>query len=159
MMEADMIHLPYFCKHLRLRFALFAGAAMLTLLIGCTTDYGRFSRDADLDKAFKKGEILSELNYYHSGRFAAIGVDPTYKVPSRMWTAFEPQPSRQDKMRGDLSGKQGYPEPGAAAPGAFMLAPDGTVVGIWFYGPHNRNFKVDQKKRIIEPMYKLPNRP
>ena len=149
-----MIHPTNFCKHLVLRFALFAGAAMLILLSGCTTDYGRFSRDADIAQGFKKGEILSELNYYRSGRHAAIGEDPTYKVPSRIWTAFEPQADRREKMRGKFSGKYGY-----AAPGAFMLAPDGTVVGIWFYGPHTRSFKVDQEKRIIEPMYVLPNRP
>ncbi|CAD7845923.1 MAG: hypothetical protein [Olavius algarvensis Delta 4 endosymbiont] len=149
-----MIRPPYYSKHLGLRFVLFAGAAMLTLLIGCTTDYGRFSRDADLNQAFKKGEILSELNYYQSGRHAAIGVGPAYKVPSRIWTAFEPQTDRQDKMRGKFGGKHGY-----AAPGAFMLASDGTVVGIWFYGPHTRSFKVDQEKRIIEPMYVLPSRP
>jgi|GEM_PF-2987979 len=62
-MEAAMNYLSYLSKHPRPYFALFTSAAMLIVLIGCTKDYGRFSRDSDLDQAFNKGEILQELNY------------------------------------------------------------------------------------------------
>lgn len=153
-----MNYLSYLSKHPRPYFALFTSAAMLIVLIGCTKDYGRFSRDSDLDQAFNKGEILQELNYYYSGRdskpFAIIGLDPAYSVPSRFWIAFEPQPEQLKKMSQKVYSRYGY-----AYFGSYMLDQEGAVIGIWFYGPHTRSFKVDQQKRIVEPMYVTPNRP
>jgi len=153
-----MNYLSYISKHSKPYFALFAGAVMLIVLVGCTQDYGRFSRDADLDQAFNKGEILPELNYYYSGieskPSAIIGVDPAYLVPSRFWIAFEPQPEQLKKMR-----KRVYSRPGYAYFGWYMLDQDGTAIGVWFYGPHTRSFKVDQQKRIVQPMYVIQNIP
>ncbi len=136
--------LSYFSKHLGIGCILLTSAVMLTIFTGCTQTYGQFSRDADINQAFTDGDILTDLKYYYSGRYAAIGVDSAYNVPSRFWTVYEPQPDQLESMK--------------AKSGSYMLAPDGTVIGIWFYGPQVRSFKVDQQNRTVEAMYVIPHR-
>ena len=146
--------LSYFSKHFGIGYIMVTGAVVLTVFSGCMQTCGQFSRDADINHAFKNGDILTDLNYYYSGRHAVIGVDAGYTVSSQFWTVFEPQPDQLKSMRTKVYGNYGY-----APSGSYMLAPDGTVIGVWFYGPQVRSFRVDQQKRMVEVMYVIPNRP
>jgi hypothetical protein len=154
-MEADMKISAYFSKHCRLGFTLFAGAALAVGLSGCLQNYGRFSRDAQVNHAFQNGSVPPGLNYYYAGRetmpYAIMGIDSGYVISSSLWIAFEPQPAQLQKMSANIYGSDRH------APHGFnILDPDGAIVGIWFSSLHFPMVKVDQQNRTVEVRYKNP---
>ena len=139
-------------------FLLVASSIVLTVFIGCMQSYGRFSHDDHIDQAFKNGEILKDLKYYYSGREskpdAIIGIDSAYMVPSDFWIEFEPYPEQLKRMKAKVYGGHRF-----GSSESYMLAPDGTVIGVWFFGPNVRSFMVDQQNRSVEVIFRIPSRP
>lgn len=146
---------PFFSNKRRLQFALIAGFFLAISLYGCLQNYGRFTRDAQVNDAFISGIVPPDLNYYYAGRdnmpYAIMGIDPNYKNTSKLWIAFEPLPEQLRKMTSNIYGKS------HADPYGFnIMSPDGNIVGIWFSGLHFPSVKVDQQKKTIEVLYKNP---
>ena len=140
-----------------LYFILFVGALLTIGLSGCFQSYGRFSRDAQVNRAFRSGSVPPELNYFYAGRenmpFAIMGIDPDYTNPSTLWISFEPEPEQLRKMSSNIYGKNQYNPYGFT-----ILAPGGAIVGIWFSSLHFPSVKVDPQKRTVEVHYKNPER-
>ncbi len=154
-MEADM-HVSAYLKNRRgLCFVLLVVPALAVGLSGCLQNYGRFSRDAQVNLAFQSGSVPSELNYYYAGRqsmpYAIMGIKPGYVVPSSLWIAFEPEPEQLKKMITNIYGKDRYDPYGFN-----VLDPDGAVIGIWFSSLHFPSVKIDQQNRTVEVRYKNP---
>ena len=154
-MEAAMYVPTYFSKRRGLCFILFVGTVLAVCLSGCLQSYGRFSRDAQVNHAFRSGSVPPELNYYYAGRdtmpYAIMGIDPGYAISSPLWIAFEPQPEQVRKMSSNIYGKHRYDPQGFN-----IMDPDGAIVGIWFSSLHFPSVKVDQQKRSVEIRYKNP---
>lgn len=128
---------------------------LMLMVAGCMENYGQFARSADVDVAFRKGDHQPDYQYAYAGRdtmpYAIIGIDRSYKVPSRYWIPFEPESEKLRKMSGNMYGKQVY-----YPFGSHILAPDGTIIGVWFSGIHSRSVKVDQQHRTVEVLFKNP---
>ena len=141
---------------LRVRLGGWVALAVLVLMAaGCNQNYSRFSMDAQVSQAFQTGAVPPEFNYYYTGRdtmpYAIIGIDRTYTVPSRYWIPFEPEPETLKKMTGNIYGNDRYNPYGFQ-----MLAPDGTIIGVWFSNIRFRTVKVDQQARTVDVLYKNP---
>lgn len=122
---------------------------------GCLQNYARFSRDAEISDAFRSGSVAPELSYFFAGRedmpYAILGIEPGYRNSSPLWIAFEPRPETLRKMSANIYGKDRYDPYGY-----HILAPDGTVVGIWFSSLHFPSVRVDQQNRTVDVLYRSP---
>ena len=143
-------------KILRVRFGGWVAVVVLVLMAaGCNQNYGRFSMDTQVSQAFRTGTVQPEFNYYYTGRdtmpYAIIGIDRTYTVPSRYWIPFEPEPDKLKEMSGNMYWKMRYDPYGS-----YILASDGTIIGVWFSSVRNRSAKVDQQQRTVEVLFQNP---
>ena len=128
---------------------------LLPMLTACMNQYGRFALDPQVGKAFQTGLIQPELQYYYSGRdtmpYAIIGIDRGYRVPSRYWVPFDPQPEQLKKMSGNVyRGLRDNPY------GAIILDPAGSVIGVWYANLYSRSVKVDPQKRTVQILFVNP---
>ena len=83
--------------------------------------------------------------------YAIIGIDRSYTVPSRYWIPIAPEPAQLKKMSGNM-----YNEVRDDPYGAYILAPDGKVIGVWYSTVIFRSVKVDQNSRTVEVLFKNP---
>ena len=129
--------------------------ALMLLLAGCMKNYGRFNLDSQVDQDFRTGAVRPEFQYYYEGRdtmpYAIIGIDRSYTVPSRYWIPIAPEPAQLKKMSGNM-----YNEVRDDPYGAYILAPDGKVIGVWYSTVIFRSVKVDQNSRTVEVLFKNP---
>lgn len=145
------------------RITVFPGAArrvavafFILMVTGCTAySGGRFTMNAEVDQAFRTGRAQPGYHYYHAGRetmpYAIIGIDSRYTVPSKYWLAFEPEPENLKKMSGNMYWKDRYNSYGSQ-----ILAPDGTMVGVWFSSVKFPRVKVDQQERTVQVLFQNP---
>ena len=136
-----------------------AGFIIIVLLIlmaaGCTKNYGRFAKSAEVDLAFRQGDRQSDYHYFYAGRdnmpYAIIGIDRSYTVPSRYWIPFDPESEMLMKMSGNMYGKHTY-DPA----GFHILDPDGKIIGVWFSSVNQFSVSVDQQNRTVEVLFRNP---
>jgi hypothetical protein len=130
-------------------------AVLMLMVAGCTKNYGRFAKSAEVDIAFRQGDQQSEYQYFYSGRdtmpYAIIGIDRGYSVPSQYWVPFEPESEQFRKMTGNMSGKLRY-----APAGYHILDPDGNIIGVWFSSVDHKSVSVDQQNRTVELLFQKP---
>ena len=131
---------------------------LITLLVvtgACAQNYGRFSIDPQVANDFRTGTIQPDLRYYYQGRdtmpYAIIGIDRTYEVPSKYWIAFDPDPEQLKKMSGNI-----YQDVRDYTYGATIMAPDGTVVGIWYSNVDQKSVTVDQENHTVQILFPNP---
>lgn len=132
-----------------------AVAALMLIFAGCNNTYGRFTRDAQVDQAFRTGAHQPEYNYYYSGRddmpYAIIGIEQNYTVPSRYWIPFEPEPALLKKMSGNVYGKDLYQPYGSV-----IRDPEGKAIGVWYSSVFERSVTVDQENRTVQILFRNP---
>ena len=149
-------------KHSTTHVRIHSRAVMILVVIGvvlmaaaCTKDYGRFTKSAQVDLAFRKGDHQPGYQYFYAGRdtmpYAIIGIDRSYTVPSRYWIAFDPEPERLRKMAGNMYGKNSYNPAGFQ-----ILDPDGKVIGVWYSSVNQYSVSVDQQRRTVEVLFRNP---
>ena len=130
-------------------------AVLMLMVAGCTKNYGRFAKSAEVDLAFRQGDHQSDYQYFYAGRdnmpYAIVGIDRGYTVPSRYWIPFEPESKPLGKMAGNMSGKLRY-DPA----GFHILDPDGNIIGVWFSSVNHFSVSVDQQNRTVELLFQKP---
>lgn len=129
--------------------------ALLLTIAGCTGNTGRFSLDSGVEQAIQSGSVHSAYQYYYAGRdtmpYAIIGIDRSYRVPSRYWIPFEPTPEQLRDMSGNMYGRQRYQPYGST-----ILGPDGDPVGVWYSSVRTRSVNVDPQRRTVEVLFRNP---
>lgn len=134
---------------------LVAGVVFSIMLTACTKNYGRFSKSAQVDLAFRQGDHQPGYQYFYAGRdtmpYAIIGIDRSYTVPSRYWIPFDPEPEQLRKMAGNMYGKHRYHPTGFQ-----ILDPDGKVIGVWYSSVDQYSVSVDQQRRTVEVLFRNP---
>lgn len=133
-----------------------AGAlAVLLLVAGCGNHYGNFSLSAEVTHTFENGIVQPDFKYYYSGRdtmpYAIMGIDRRYQVPSRYWTALDPQPDQLKKMSGNIFAKDRHDPYGAQ-----ILDPEGEVIGIWYSNVRFQSVRVDRQNMTVEVLFPNP---
>ena len=130
-------------------------AALMVVVAGCTKNYGRFEKNAEVGLAFRQGDYQPDYQYFYAGRntrpYAIIGIDRRYAVPSRYWVPFEPEPKQLRKMAGNIYGNYRY-----YPAGYNILDPDGNIIGVWFSTVKQYSVSVDQQNRTVEVLYRNP---
>jgi hypothetical protein len=143
-------------KSIRSSLILSVAALALALMVtGCSHNYGGFSRDSQVDLAFRNGNLQPDYNYYYQGRdnmpYAIIGIDRSYTVPSRFWIAFEPDTELLKKMTGNIYDKHKY-----YPTGSHILDPAGSIIGAWYSGVDIHSVRVDQQNRTVDILFPNP---
>ena len=130
-------------------------AVLMLMVAGCTKNYGRFAKSAEVDLAFRQGDHQSNYQYFYAGRdnmpYAIVGIDRGYTVSSRYWTPFEPGSEQLSKMSGSTSGKLHY-----NPAGYHILDPDGNIIGVCFTSGNNKSVRVDQQNRTVTLLFQNP---
>jgi hypothetical protein len=140
---------------LRKIFVFAAWAVMLIGLTGCS-GYGRVTRDPDVTKAIQNNQIIEGYRYYYYGYanepWALAGIDPKYKVTSKLWREVDPK-SENDKFKRliywiwvDYSW---HPY------GAYILDPSGAKAGIWYSSINGVAVRFKEDNTIVL----MPNKP
>jgi hypothetical protein len=121
-------------------------ALVILLLAGCTADYGRLQRDADVKQAFESNQVPSDYKYYYYGfisrPYVVFGIEPKYEMDSHMWRELEPDTAEFEEAIRWIWEDYGYDRFGAD-----ILDPSGKKVGIMYtsiyeiaieFGPENQ---------------------
>ena len=135
------------------RFIVLVGLVLMAA--GCTKNYGHFTKNAEVDLAFRQGDHRPDYQYFYAGRdnmpYAIIGINRNYSVPSRYWVPFDPESETLRKMSGNMYGKL------SSNPAGYqILDPDGKIIGVWFSSVINYSVSVDQQNRTVEVLFPNP---
>ena len=127
------------------------GLLVITLLTGCLQNYGRLKRDPQIQRDFETYAVPSNYNYYYFGvsshPWAVMGLDPEYKLKSRLWREVDPNTERFRKMVYWTWSDLGY-----YIYGAHILDPDEQKFGIFYSSVWFAAVKVDRETKTVEVM-------
>ena len=122
-----------------------------TLLTGCLQNYGRLKRDYQIKRDFESYTVPTNYNYYYYGvsshPWAVMGLDPEYKLKSRLWRKVDPDTERFRKMVYWTWEDLGY-----YVYGAHILDPDEQKFGIFYSSVWFAAVKVDRETKTVEVM-------
>ena len=134
-----------------------AAVVVMAILVisGCAQGYGRFAIDRQVERDFRDGVIHPEYQYYYSGRdtmpYAIIAIHRAWRVPSRYWTPFDPDPAQLMRMSGNI-----YEEVWQNPYGASIKAPNGEAIGLWYSNVFDRSVRVNPEERTVEILFTNP---
>lgn len=127
-------------------------AIIVSIAVGCAIGrYGRLYRDAEVTQMFRVNSVPDYYNYYINGRsnmpYAIIGIDPRYRIEGAIWEPVAPNTDEfADKVafvwRPDIW------EQWDPAEGAWIEAPDGEKIGIWFSMYPYTTVKMEDGNRV-----------
>jgi len=130
------------------RFKAVVCILMLQLLAGCFANYGRYTRDAEVFRAFHTDQVPMDYRYYyyHSGSepIAVVGVQPKYNAGSKMWREVDPGSDKFKDMIDWIWEDYGYTRFGAQ-----ILDPSGEPVGIMYTSVREVAIKFMDNNRIM----------
>jgi hypothetical protein len=127
----------------------------LIILGGCTNNYGRISRNADVTRAFEQGVAQDGYNYYYSGRegspYALIGIDKQYQVPSKLWEPFVPSAEVLQRKATFI-----YHYQDERPYGADIFDQNGQKIGFWYSRVANVSAAIDDEAKTVSVLFKDP---
>ncbi len=104
------------------------------------TNRGTIREHHEVTRIFRSYQVIPQYNYFYYGVFlepdTIMGIDKKFTVTSDFWTPVELTPEQLktwvialDRKRGDRSFAKQYMW---RYQGAYVLDPNGAVVGIWY---------------------------
>jgi hypothetical protein len=143
-----------------------AAAALLWLVmaIGCAARSPALFYSGEATQMFDTYQVNDDYNYYYSGSEvyprAVIGIDKAYTLVTDLWKPIHLTPGKLKDWR-----EWSHKELGLASyslPGAFILAPDGKRIGVWFDYQYRRAFSrviVNADRTVMVSVPADPNKP
>ena len=137
-------------------------AISVSIVTGCAAaGYGRLYQDAEVTRLFTSNSVPDDYRYYTNGRthmpYAIIGIDQRYSINLKIWEPVLPNTDAFAKKvlfiwRPDVL------ESFNTAQGAWIVAPDGEKIGIWYsmYPYTTIKMQEDNQVMIFSPF--KPNR-
>jgi hypothetical protein len=125
----------------------------LTLIAGCSANYGSLKRDAEVQQAFESNQVPMDYKYYYyadSEPYVIFGIEPKYEMDSRMWRDVSPDTAEFKEMTRWIWEDYGYIKFGAD-----ILDPNGVKVGIMYTAIRETSVKFVGDNRIVV----IPNTP
>lgn len=123
------------------------GLCGLFLLAGCASGYGSIRREATVAQQFEANQVPTGYRYFIYGftsrPYAIAGIDPKYEMPSKLWTAVEPN---TDDFK--ESTRWVWEDLGFTKFGADILDPKGDKIGVWYSSLRNVTVKFMAGNRI-----------
>ena len=102
----------------------------LTLMAGCSANYGSLNRNAEVQQAFESNQVPPDYQYYYfadSEPYVVFGIEPKYEMDSPMWRDISPDTAEFKEMTRWIWEDYGYTKFGAD-----ILDPNGVKVGIMY---------------------------
>ena len=119
----------------------------LTLTAGCTANFGRLKRNADVQQAFESNQVPMEYKYYYfadSEPYVVFGIEPKYEMNSNMWRDISPDTAEFKEMIRWVWEDYGYYKFGAD-----ILDPNGVKVGIMYTAINDTAVKFVGENEIV----------
>ncbi len=126
---------------------------ILTLIAGCSANYGSLKRDAEVQQAFESNQVPMDYKYYYYGDsepYVIFGIEPKYEMDSKMWRAVAPDTAEFKEMTRWIWEDYGYYKFGAD-----ILDPNGSKVGIMYTAIRETSVKFVGDNQIVV----IPNTP
>jgi hypothetical protein len=124
------------------RLAAAAAWLWLTMAAGCALRSQGLVYSAEATRMFETYQVNADYNYYYSGSEvyprAVIGIDKHYTLATDLWKPVHLTPEQLKGWREWARTELGWES--YTLPGAFILAPDGTRIGVWFPYQDRRAF-------------------
>ena len=122
-------------------------ATFVLVIAGCE-NYGKLQRNQELTRSFENHSLPSEYTYYYYGRdnmpYAVMGIGSDYRLQSELWQVVDPQTGRFKEMITWI-----WTEPTYTPFGAYILAPGGTRVGLWYSSITHAAINVNEAQQTI----------
>ena len=125
----------------------------LTLIAGCSANYGSLKRDAEVQQAFESNQVPMDYKYYYyadSEPYVVFGIEPKYEMDSNMWRDVSPDTEEFKEMTRWIWEDYGYYKFGAD-----ILDPNGVKVGIMYTSINETSVKFVGDNQIVV----MPNTP
>ncbi len=125
----------------------------LTLVAGCSANYGSLKRDAEVQQAFESNQVPMDYKYYYYGDsepYVIFGIEPKYEMDSKMWRDVAPDTAEFKEMTRWIWEDYGYYKFGAD-----ILDPNGSKVGIMYTAIRETSVKFVGDNQIVV----IPNTP
>jgi len=125
----------------------------LTLIGGCTANYGSLKRDAQVQQAFESNQVPKNYKYYYYGDsepYVIFGIESKYEMDSHMWREVSPDTAEFKEMTRWL-----WEDYGNDKFGADILDPQGVKVGIMYTAIRGTSVKFVGDNQIVV----MPNTP
>jgi hypothetical protein len=121
--------------------------AVLLILPGCMSSYGRLKANPELTDAFTNRRALPpDYIYYYCGRenlpYAVVGIDPAYQFEDRVWFKIETKEEVYKKAASVVAWNDIWSR------GAEILDPSGNRIGIWFSYYQHTTVKVGPENKV-----------
>ncbi len=119
----------------------------LTLIAGCTANFGSLKRDAEVQQAFESNQVPMEYRYYYfaaSDPYVVFGIEPKYEMDSKMWRDVSPDTAEFKEMTRWIWEDYGYYKFGAN-----ILDPNGVKVGIMYTAIRETSVKFISDNQIM----------
>ena len=130
------------------------GIFILTLVGGCSGNYGSYKRDARVQQAFESGQVPLEYQYFYYGYdsqpYVIFGVEPKYEMNSKMWKKVSADTSELKEMARWIWEDFEYYKFGAD-----ILDPEGNKVGVLYTAIRETTVKFGDNNQISI----IPNSP
>jgi hypothetical protein len=119
----------------------------LTLIAGCTANYGSLKRDAEVQQAFESNQVPMDYKYYYYGDsepYVIFGIEPKYEMDSKLWRDVSPDTEEFKEMTRWIWEDYGYYKFGAD-----ILDPNGVKVGIMYTSIYETSVKFVGDNQIV----------
>lgn len=123
------------------------GIIILTLVAGCSGNYGRYKRDTDVQQAFEANQVPPDYKYFYFGNdnypYVIFGIEPKYEMNSKMWKEVSANTSEFKELIRWIWEDYGYYKFGAD-----ILDPAGNKVGVLYTAIRDTAFKFGENNQI-----------
>lgn len=127
------------------------------LAAGCASGgYGRLHHDAEISRLFSTNAVPDYYRYYTTGRskmpYAIIGIDPRYQIGGAHWEPVAPN-TQEFAQKVSAMWRPNIWEQYDPAEGAWIKAPNGDELGIWYsmYPYATIRMADDNRVEILSP--------
>jgi hypothetical protein len=104
---------------------------IITALAGCSGTYGGLKRDKQIFEAFENNQLSEDYKYFYNAvnnqTYAVLGIDPKYRLESKLWREVDPNTEEFRKLTNRLWEDFDYTPYGAT-----LHDPTGNKVGVWY---------------------------
>lgn len=144
---------------MKINFVLAVCLTGLVLINGCSAkkNFGKIIENHAVTSIFRSHTIYENYNYFYYGIFeepdVLLGIDKQYTVQSKLWTPVDLSPEllenwiiELDRLPADRNFTNRYM---GRYQGAYILAPDGKNIGMWYSKLDWGAFEFPDEKTII----------
>lgn len=127
--------------------------AVASVAAGCASGgYGRLYHDAEITRMFTTNTVPDYYRYYINGRskmpYAIIGIDPRYRLGGTIWEPVAPN-TQEFAQKVSAMWRPDIWEQYDPAEGAWIKAPIGEDIGIWFSMYPYATIKMEDDNRVV----------